>query len=130
MYFLSRTERIAPTVYPGAIMVLFLFVVMLMNLNSDTEPQKNFLVQFAAVISGGALLLVIIAALKSSATGLEGITIDYKQSSNIGLLRELGNKLFTDYVFPFEVASILFLSAIVGAVVLGKRDKEMLTIES
>jgi NADH-quinone oxidoreductase subunit J len=117
-------------VYAGAIMVLFLFVVMLMNLNSDTEPQKNFLVQFAAVISGGALLLVIIAALKSSATGLEGITIDYKQSSNIGLLRELGNKLFTDYVFPFEVASILFLSAIVGAVVLGKRDKEMLTIES
>ena len=111
-------------------MVLFLFVVMLMNLNSDTESQKNFLVQFAAVISGGALLLVIIAALKSSATGLEGITIDYKQSSNIGLLRELGNKLFTDYVFPFEVASILFLSAIVGAVVLGKRDKEMLTIES
>ena len=117
-------------VYAGAIMVLFLFVVMLMNLNSDTEPQKNFLVQFAAVISGGALLLVIIAALKSSATGLEGITIDYKQSSNIGLLRELGNKLFTDYVFPFEVASILFLSAIVGAVVLGKRDKDMLTIES
>jgi NADH-quinone oxidoreductase subunit J len=117
-------------VYAGAIMVLFLFVVMLMNLNSDTEPQKNFLVQFAAVISGGALLLVIIAALKSSATGLEGITIDYKQSSNIGLLRELGNKLFTDYVFPFEVASILFLSAILGAVVLGKRDKEMLTIES
>ena len=43
-------------VYAGAIMVLFLFVVMLMNLNSDTEPQKNFLVQFAAVISGGAML--------------------------------------------------------------------------
>ncbi len=42
-------------VYAGAIMVLFLFVIMLMNLNSDTEPQKNFLVQFAAVISGGAL---------------------------------------------------------------------------
>jgi NADH-quinone oxidoreductase subunit J len=116
-------------VYAGAIMVLFLFVVMLMNLNSDTEPQKNFLVQFAAVISGGVLLLVMVAALKSSATGLEGKTIDYANSTNIGLMKELGNKLFTDYVFPFEIASVLFLSAMVGAVVLGKRDKEMKVIE-
>lgn len=45
-------------VYAGAIMVLFLFVIMLMNLNADTEPQKNTLVQFAGVISGGVLLLV------------------------------------------------------------------------
>jgi hypothetical protein len=47
----QSTDRLS-----GAIMVLFLFVVMLMNMNSDTEPQKNFLVQFAAVISGGAML--------------------------------------------------------------------------
>src|SRR3954469_3814420 len=50
-------------VYAGAIMVLFLFVIMLMNLNSDTEPQKNRLVQLAGVISGGVLFLVILAAL-------------------------------------------------------------------
>ncbi|GBL36047.1 NAD(P)H-quinone oxidoreductase subunit 6, organellar chromatophore [Filimonas sp.] len=110
-------------VYAGAIMVLFLFVIMLMNLNSDTEPQKNFLVQFAAVISGGALLLILVAALKSSFTGLEGQEIDLKNASDIGLIKNLGKKLFTDYVFPFEIASVLFLSAMIGAVVLGKKEK-------
>lgn len=116
-------------VYAGAIMVLFLFVVMLMNLNSDTEPQKNFLVQFAAVISGGVLLLVLVAALKSSFTGLEASHIDYTQISEIGLIKNLGNTLFTDYVFPFEIASVLFLSAMIGAVVLGKRDKQLKEVE-
>lgn len=112
-------------VYAGAIMVLFLFVIMLMNLNSDTEPQKNFLVQFAAVISGGALLLVLVAALKSSFMGIEGKNIDLTHSSDIGLIKNLGHKLFTDYVFPFEIASVLFLSAMIGAVVLGKKEKEV-----
>lgn len=111
-------------VYAGAIMVLFLFVIMLMNLNSDTEPQKNFLVQFAAVISGGALLLVLVAALKSSFTGLEGRTINLAESTDIGLIKNLGKKLFTDYVFPFEIASVLFLSAMIGAVVLGKKEQK------
>jgi NADH-quinone oxidoreductase subunit J len=115
-------------VYAGAIMVLFLFVIMLMNLNSDTEPQKNFLVQFAGVISGGALLLIFVAALKSSFTGLEGKQIDLANASDIGLIKVLGNKLFTDYVFPFEIASVLFLSAMIGAVVLGKKEKP-LTVE-
>src|SRR5688500_3540506 len=50
-------------VYAGAIMVLFLFVIMLMNLNADSEPQKNRLVQLAGVISGGALFLIVLAAL-------------------------------------------------------------------
>lgn len=112
-------------VYAGAIMVLFLFVIMLMNLNSDTEPQKNFLVQFAAVISGGALLLVLVAALKSSFMGIETKSIDLSHSSDIGLIKNLGQKLFTDYVFPFEIASVLFLSAMIGAVVLGKKEKEV-----
>src|SRR3954451_11265738 len=54
-------------VYAGAIMVLFLFVVMLMNLNSDSEPpMKNNLMKAAAILSGCALMLVIIAALKNS----------------------------------------------------------------
>src|SRR5579864_8554028 len=51
-------------VYAGAIMVLFLFVVMLMNLNTDSEPQKNRWMKIAGVITGGALLLVLVAALK------------------------------------------------------------------
>jgi len=117
-------------VYAGAIMVLFLFVIMLMNLNSDTEPQKNMLVQFAAVISGGALLLVLVAALKTSLTGLEGQTVDIRNATDIGLISNLGKVLFTDFVFPFEIASVLFLSAMIGAVILGKKDKELLTIDA
>lgn len=116
-------------VYAGAIMVLFLFVIMLMNLNSDTEPQKNFLVQFAGVVSGGIFLLVLIAAIKTTLTGLEGQSINLKEATDIGLIKNLGKVLFTDYVFPFEIASVLFLSAMVGAVVLGKRDKDLLVIE-
>ncbi|MBK7691123.1 MAG: NADH-quinone oxidoreductase subunit J [Bacteroidetes bacterium] len=116
-------------VYAGAIMVLFLFVIMLMNLNGDTEPQKNTLVQFAAVISGGALLLIFIAAFKSTISGIDGKQIMYAQATDIGLIKNLGMVLFTDYVFPFEIASVLFLSAMVGAVVLGKRDKDSVVVE-
>src|SRR3954471_52368 len=53
-------------VYAGAIMVLFLFVILLMNLNADVEPQKGQLVQLAGVISGGVLFLVVLAAIKSA----------------------------------------------------------------
>src|SRR6185437_16869320 len=53
-------------VYAGAIMVLFLFVIMLMNLNADVEPQKGQLVQLAGVISGGVLFLVVLAAIKTA----------------------------------------------------------------
>src|SRR6476619_2151441 len=53
-------------VYAGAIMVLFLFVIMLMNLNADSEPQKNKWLKIAGVIAGGALLLVLVAAMKDA----------------------------------------------------------------
>ncbi len=106
-------------VYAGAIMVLFLFVIMLMNLNADTEPQKHKWLKMAGVIAGGTLLLVLVAALKDA---------DLKDqvagagSGNIGLIHNLGLALFNDYVIPFEISSVLFLSAMVGAVVIGKKD--------
>ena len=106
-------------VYAGAIMVLFLFVMMLMNLNTDSEPQKNRWLKIAGVITGGSLLLVLVAALKRA---------DYKQmagadtTGGIGLIHNLGMALFHDYVIPFEISSVLFLSAMVGVVVIGKKD--------
>ncbi|MBZ0097998.1 MAG: NADH-quinone oxidoreductase subunit J [Taibaiella sp.] len=106
-------------VYAGAIMVLFLFVIMLMNLNADTEPQKNRLVQLAGVVSGGILFLVILAALKSSTNNMLEQT-----STDIGLIKNLGKTLFTKFILPFEIASVLFLSAMIGAVVLGKKGEE------
>ena len=105
-------------VYAGAIMVLFLFVVMLMNLNAENEPAKNHRLQFIGIISGGSLLLILLSAFMS-----------VKQShpvmlagGNAGLIKVLGKTLFTDYVLPFEISSVLFLSAMVGAVVIGKKN--------
>ena len=107
-------------VYAGAIMVLFLFVIMLMNLNADTEPQKSWLVQLAGVVSGGTLFLVIIAAI--SKANLLGVISP--EVSNIGLIKVLGMVLFKEYVLPFEISSVLFLSAMIGAIVIGKKDME------
>lgn len=105
-------------VYAGAIMVLFLFVIMFMNLNKDTEPKKNKWVKMAGVIAGGCMLLVLIAALKNAEAAKQ---IAKTTTGEIGLIEYLGKALFSDYVVPFEISSVLFLSAMVGAVVLGKR---------
>ena len=108
-------------VYAGAIMVLFLFVFMLMNLNADTEPQKNPLDEDCrCVITGGALLLVLVAALKRAdlKTQIE------MNRGDIGLIRNLGLSLFHDYVVPFEISSVLFSSAMVGVVVVGRGDEK------
>ena len=105
-------------VYAGAIMVLFLFVVMLMNLNADTEPVKNYRLQLIGIISGGSLLLVLLSALMRIDTANP---VELKTGDS-GLINNLGQTLFTNYVLPFEISSILFLSAIVGAVILSKKD--------
>ncbi len=106
-------------VYAGAIMVLFLFVIMLMNLNADTEPQKNKWLKIAGVIAGGSLLLVLVAALKEADLHKQ---LAQTNQGDIGLIHNLGMALFSDYVVPFEISSILFLSAMVGAVVIGKKE--------
>jgi NADH-quinone oxidoreductase subunit J len=106
-------------VYAGAIMVLFLFVIMLMNLNTEAEPQKNKWLQFAGVVAGGCLLLILIAALRQ--TELQNKIVQAGGGS-IGLIENLGQVLFKQYVLPFEVSSVLFLSAMVGAVVIGKKN--------
>jgi NADH-quinone oxidoreductase subunit J len=104
-------------VYAGAIMVLFLFVIMLMNLSKDTEPQKSKWLKMAGAVAGGCLLLVLVAALRNTESRMTETG-----TGEIGLIQNLGHVLFTEYVVPFEIASILFLSAMVGAVVIGKRE--------
>lgn len=105
-------------VYAGAIMVLFLFVIMLLNLNSQNEPHKTQFTKIAAVISAGLFFLVMIGAAKGVATTPALHSFD----GNIGLVKNLGQVLFKDFILPFEVSSILFLSAMVGAILLSKKD--------
>lgn len=107
-------------VYAGAIMVLFLYVLMLMDLKKETEPRKNRWIKIAGAVSGGSLLLVLVAALRKADTIQDNVA--QTREGEIGLIEKLGKILFTEYVIPFEIASILFLSAMVGAVVIGKRE--------
>ena len=104
-------------VYAGAIMVLFLFVIMLMNLNKETEPQKNKWLKLAGAVAGGCLLLVLVAALRNTEQQIAQVA-----EGDIGLIQNLGKVLFSEYVVPFEISSVLFLSSMVGAVVIGKKD--------
>jgi NADH-quinone oxidoreductase subunit J len=103
-------------VYAGAIMVLFLFVIMFLNLNKDAEPKKPIAMQFASVLAAGLLFLVLVAAVKDVSLGTSTVPV-----SNIGYVSELGKLLFTKFMVPFEITSILFLSAMIGAVVIAKK---------
>jgi len=105
-------------VYMGAILVLFLYTLMLMNLNKESEPRKSNLVKFAAVIGGGCFLVTIVAALKAFKVSQPVVLHD----ANLGLVKNLGKILFNEYLLPFEVSSILLLSAMVGAVLLATKD--------
>lgn len=105
-------------VYAGAIMVLFLFTVMLLNLNRKGQFQKATWWKFTAGITGGLLFLVLIASLKS----VEVTAAADPALTQIGLVKNLGKVLFTQYVFPFEFSSLLFLAAMVGAVMFGKKE--------
>ncbi len=106
-------------VYAGAIMVLFLFTVMLLNLNIEGEFQKSTLMKFVAALAGGMIFLVLIGTLKSFDVSI----VSNPEMTQIGLVKNLGKTLYSEYLMPFELSSILFLSAMVGAVMLGKKDK-------
>jgi len=105
-------------VYAGAIMVLFLFVIMFMNLNKESEPHKSLWLKFSAGIASGCLLIVLVGSLKNADT----IIPLNEFNPNVGLIENLGKTLFSDFLLPFEISSILLLAAMVGAVMLGKKS--------
>ena len=108
-------------VYAGAIMVLFLFVIMLMSL-TDTGPVA--LLGFSRVVgalSCAALLGGLVAALRRVPEGgVAWASNDAARLAKFGTLQELGGILYTQWLFPFEAVSLLLLVAIVGAVVVAK----------
>ena len=104
-------------VYAGAIMVLFLYVIMMLNLNADAEPHKSKLLKFSATIAGGLLMVVLVGALRSTTNNILPST-----GVQVGMIKSLGLVLYNDFMLPFEISSILFLVAMVGTVMLGKKD--------
>ncbi len=107
-------------VYAGAIMVLFLFIIMLLNLRkdelgSDKHPFQNF----AAVVLGVSLATEIVLVIYRSMTET-GPTRVYVPE-DFGSVQSIGELLFTKYLLPFEATSFLLMAAILGAVVLAKR---------
>ncbi len=107
-------------VYGGAIMVLFLYVVMMLNLNKETEPHKPAWLQISAVIAGGTLMIVLVASLKGAAD----LGMQQAVDAKLGLTENLGQVLFTKFLVPFELSSVLFLAAMVGAVLIGKKHAQ------
>src|SRR5690606_16046649 len=109
-------------VYAGAIMVLFLFVLMLLNLSKDNEPRASKWMKLAASLAAGTLIIVLVAALKDAVY----LPVEEAAMANDqGLVENLGQLLFTKYVLPFETSSVLFIAAMVGAVLLSKKKNKL-----
>lgn len=105
-------------VYMGAIMVLFLFVLMLLNLNEGSVGSKSNLLKMVGVIAGMCLVITLVGSVKALNTS-DPLVL---QTQDLGLVKNLGKVLFSKFLLPFEISSILLLSAMVGAVLLAKKD--------
>jgi NADH-quinone oxidoreductase subunit J len=106
-------------VYAGAIMVLFLFVIMMFDLRKNQPESKPNLTKLAGSVVAGSLLVVLIALVRQNnmvPPRSEGFV------SQTGMVETLGKVLYSEYLLPFELVSILFFVAMVGAVLLGKRE--------
>jgi NADH-quinone oxidoreductase subunit J len=127
LYVLLQAPFVAVTqiiVYAGAIMVLFLFVVMLLNApHEETEHDEKVhpLRRPGPMRFGAALAVALLVELLWALTraGSEGTVFPAAELISV---RAIGRALFTDYAFPFEVTSLLIIAAMVGAVVLAKRE--------
>lgn len=110
-------------VYAGAIMVLFLFVIMLLNLGDERslEMITAKLNRRIIIVVGVCFAMLVQLVLPFYLQGTQSIGEASSRAAEIGTVELMGQALFTDFVFPFEIVSILLLAAIVGAVVLAKR---------
>ena len=101
-------------------MVLFLFVLMLLNLNKESEPMKAILVKVIGTIAGMCLLVTLAGSIRA----LEVSSPIVLKSPEIGLVGHLGKVLFAEFLLPFEISSVLLLTAMVGAILLAKKDSK------
>ena len=105
-------------VYAGAIMVLVVFVIMLLNVEEEEHrrPRLRFLVPVAIALAG-----VLIAEVAFILVSVRSPDMPGAGASDVGLTQSIGSALFTRYLLPFEITSILLLMAIVGAMTLARR---------
>lgn len=123
LYLLLGAEFMAVTqivVYAGAVMVLFIFVIMLLNAGQEKGGGKSWFAQVAGV----PLLLAFVALMGLFIAGpmMPRLRTVQFGPSLIGTPRAIGQAIFTDYLLPFEVTSVLVLIAIIGAVVLARKE--------
>lgn len=105
-------------VYTGSVMILLLFTLMLMNLNKTHERSKALISKVAAVLASCLMALVLFAALIKAVPVID----DYHEGvPNFQSLKVLGNVLLTDYLLPFEFASVMLLMAMIGVVMISKK---------
>lgn len=122
-YILLNAQFLAAVniiVYAGAIMVLFLFVIMFLNMKEEADEMKNNKLVTAAIVTalllGGILIIFLRRAGKEKVDAL-GF------NSQTGMVEILGQSLYGEYLLPFELISVLFLVAMAGAVMLAKREQ-------
>jgi len=115
--FLAAVQVI---VYAGAILVLFLFVILLLNLKEEMLARRYVGPWPLGLLATMALLLVIVLSLRSFSPGPQGVFITevIREETNT---RALGKLFFTEFIYPFEVVSVILLVAIIGAIVLAKK---------
>jgi NADH-quinone oxidoreductase subunit J len=101
-------------VYAGAVMVLMLFVIMMLNLREETlQREGSILTWIIAAVIGLVLVVAVVPPFPRTPIG--------PPQPAFGTIEEVGSKLFTVYMLPFELTSVLLLVAIIGAVILAKR---------
>ena len=108
-------------VYAGAIMVLLLFTLMLMNLSEQHEPKKKLISRVAAAIACGLTLLVILAATLRATPVIESYKAEGTDYQSVYVIGEV---LMEEYLVPFEFSAVLLITAMIGAVLISKRKKK------
>jgi NADH-quinone oxidoreductase subunit J len=109
-------------VYAGAIMVLVVFVIMLLNLGNEEALREQFTLRKVLGVVIAALFLLQVSVLMNSAPS-EHVHLS-PNAAMLGTAESIGQALFTTYLFPFEAISLLLLAALVGAIILAKRKVE------
>ena len=111
-------------VYVGAVMVLFLFVVMMLDINLDRLREGYWDYLVPALIVAGVMVAEMTLILVGRYFDLEGMPIPEPKPADYSNTRELGLLIYTDYVYPFEIAAVILLVAIVAAIALTLRHRK------